>query len=186
MKTCDYGCNQEAKYYFKTVKKWCCSKFSTQCVALREKNRNGLIQAYSNGKRKAILINQPHENNIRKCTLTLIKNLQEKYSKLSFEEKPYGERVRILNKEQKNKCAICGIKNVWNDKTLKFQYDHIDGNRENNKRVNSRLICPNCHSQTKTYCRGNKTIISENELKRELLKNNLNINKSLKSLGVVT
>jgi len=38
MKLCDYGCNQEAKYYFPTVNKWCCSKFTTQCFEVRRKN----------------------------------------------------------------------------------------------------------------------------------------------------
>lgn len=29
--------------------------------------------------------------------------------------------------------------------------DHIDGNPENNRRDNLRLICPNCDSQLPTY-----------------------------------
>jgi len=28
---CEYGCGKEAKYYFKNSKKWCCSKYVTQC-----------------------------------------------------------------------------------------------------------------------------------------------------------
>jgi len=38
MKLCDYGCGQEAKYPFKNGK-WCCSKLSCQCPAIREKNK---------------------------------------------------------------------------------------------------------------------------------------------------
>ena len=26
IKLCNYGCGKEAKFYFKTVNKWCCSK----------------------------------------------------------------------------------------------------------------------------------------------------------------
>lgn len=28
---CDYGCGQEAKYYFPTVNKWCCSSHFSKC-----------------------------------------------------------------------------------------------------------------------------------------------------------
>jgi hypothetical protein len=34
--------------------------------------------------------------------------------------------------------------------------DHIDGNWENNKPENLRLLCPNCDSLTETYCALNK------------------------------
>jgi len=33
--------------------------------------------------------------------------------------------------------------------------DHIDGNFLNNKPENMRAICPNCNSQTDTFCRKN-------------------------------
>jgi hypothetical protein len=28
---CEYGCGNKAKFYFKTVNKWCCSKHFSQC-----------------------------------------------------------------------------------------------------------------------------------------------------------
>jgi hypothetical protein len=49
------------------------------------------------------------------------------------------------------KCAICGISS-WNDKYISLHLDHIDGDTFNNKLNNLRLLCPNCHSQTPTYC----------------------------------
>ena len=58
--------------------------------------------------------------------------------------------------EQNNKCAICGMANVWNNKELIFILDHIDGDASNNKRSNFRLICPNCDSQLDTYKSKNK------------------------------
>ena len=59
-------------------------------------------------------------------------------------------------KEQEYKCAICGIKNVWNNKPLIFILDHIDGHANNNNRTNLRLICSNCDSQLDTYKSKNK------------------------------
>ena len=50
----------------------------------------------------------------------------------------------------KNICSICGIES-WNNKPLKLELDHIDGNRINHEYSNLRLLCPNCHSQTDTY-----------------------------------
>ena len=57
---------------------------------------------------------------------------------------------------QNNLCAICGIPRTWNNKTLNFILDHIDGNAANNHQDNLRLICPNCDSQLDTYKSKNK------------------------------
>ena len=64
------------------------------------------------------------------------------------------KKAKILN-DQNNKCDICKSEPVWNDKPLNFQLDHIDGDHANNVRENLRMICPNCHSQTSTYCSKN-------------------------------
>lgn len=49
-------------------------------------------------------------------------------------------------------CAKCNLNNIWNNEILTLQLDHIDGNHLNNKIVNLRWLCPNCHSQTNTFC----------------------------------
>lgn len=51
------------------------------------------------------------------------------------------------------KCVDCGNEGVHNGKKLVLHLDHIDGNRFNNSFDNLRLLCPNCHTQTPTYCR---------------------------------
>ena len=61
-----------------------------------------------------------------------------------------------IENEQNNKCAICGISNNWNNKSLIFILDHIDGDSSNHSRSNLRLICPNCDSQLETYKSKNK------------------------------
>lgn len=48
-------------------------------------------------------------------------------------------------------CFECGQVPVWNEKPLRLQVDHIDGDNENNLQENLRFLCPNCHTQTATY-----------------------------------
>lgn len=51
-----------------------------------------------------------------------------------------------------NMCIECGI-HEWNGKNLSLHLDHINGNHDDNRIENLRLLCPNCHSLTVTYCR---------------------------------
>ena len=48
------------------------------------------------------------------------------------------------------KCRECSLFNVWNNKILTLEIDHIDGNRYNNDIKNLRFLCPNCHAQQPT------------------------------------
>lgn len=54
------------------------------------------------------------------------------------------------------KCVECGITDLWNNKPIKLQIDHINGISDDNRLGNLRFICPNCHSQTSSYAGKNK------------------------------
>jgi len=71
---------------------------------------------------------------------------------------PTGKlKKRLLeNKIFQNICSECGV-TEWNGKKLVMHLDHKDGDRHNHKLSNVRMLCPNCHSQTDTYCGKNKT-----------------------------
>lgn len=58
---------------------------------------------------------------------------------------------RLLKLGWEYRCSMCGI-NEWQDKPLVLHLDHINGIANDNRLVNLRLLCPNCHSQTDTYC----------------------------------
>ena len=62
---------------------------------------------------------------------------------------------KYLTEKKGYKCEKCSISN-WLNQLLVLHLDHIDGNADNNIPDNLRLLCPNCHSQTETFCGGNK------------------------------
>ncbi len=51
---------------------------------------------------------------------------------------------------------MAGIKKNPVTGKVPLEIDHIDGDSENNKEENLRLICPNCHSLTPSFRNLNK------------------------------
>lgn len=182
IKLCDYGCGQEANYPLKNGK-WCCSEFFNQCPKIKNKNSNSLKNAHKKGRPSF-----PKDAYL-KGHKSLRKNLKKKYDLLDFTEKPMAEKRRIILREQNNKCSECGIE-LWNEKPITLQLDHIDGNNRNEERENLRLLCPNCHSQTETFCgknikKYNKSTISDKDF-LIILKNSENIHQALKQAGLTS
>jgi len=56
-------------------------------------------------------------------------------------------------------CSKCGLGNEWQGDTLSLQLDHINGDHFDNRIENLRFLCPNCHSQTKTFSSKGRKII---------------------------
>lgn len=49
------------------------------------------------------------------------------------------------------RCRECDI-STWRDRKLTLHLDHINGDPRDHSFDNLRFLCPNCHSQTITYC----------------------------------
>jgi hypothetical protein len=50
----------------------------------------------------------------------------------------------------------CAVTEQWLGKPIILTIEHKDGNAGNDLPENIQLLCPNCHSQTSTYCGKNK------------------------------
>lgn len=70
-----------------------------------------------------------------------------------------GLHKRLLRRGWENKCSRCGVVE-WCGEELRLHVDHINGKHYDHRLENLRLLCPNCHSQTKTY--GGRNIAKAN------------------------
>jgi hypothetical protein len=67
----------------------------------------------------------------------------------------YKLKKRLLAESLKVlKCESCG-QVEWLNQPIPLELDHINGDVTDNRLVNLRLLCPNCHALTETY-RGKK------------------------------
>ncbi|MGF1428856.1 HNH endonuclease [Kitasatospora sp. LaBMicrA B282] len=69
-----------------------------------------------------------------------------------------GARLRtmLVLLGRPERCEGCGTPPTWHGRPLTLEVDHIDGDWLNNQERNLRLLCPNCHATTETYCGRNK------------------------------
>ena len=49
-------------------------------------------------------------------------------------------------------CQTCGQEPMWRGKKLALVLDHINGVNNDHRKENLRFLCPNCNSQTDTFC----------------------------------
>lgn len=64
-------------------------------------------------------------------------------------------------------CEECGQDENWRGKQLSLHLDHISGNNRDNRLENLRILCPNCHATTDTYCNKNSNSYSKMLPKKE-------------------
>ncbi|MFB6776763.1 HNH endonuclease [Streptomyces sp. NPDC056352] len=52
------------------------------------------------------------------------------------------------------RCEECGTGPLWHGNPMTLEIDHINGDWSDDRVENLRLLCPNCHAITDTWCRG--------------------------------
>ncbi len=115
------------------------------------KNNHGYknIKSNSTAKKRCIKENISF-NHFKKrnkiLTKTALTKIAYSYNSTSF--KTFLIKEGLL----KEICSKCQLGNMWQNEPIKLQLEHIDGDHYNNEITNLTLLCPNCHSQTSTWC----------------------------------
>jgi len=117
--------------------------------------------AYEKRKKETYLRYQDPEKLCRVCGKLLSRGNKRYCSKkcqligkeLLLEQgnyKSYDIIKKHLLKTRPYQCEEC-LLSEWKGNPIPLELHHIDGNSENNKKENLKLLCPNCHFFTPTY-----------------------------------
>jgi 5-methylcytosine-specific restriction endonuclease McrA len=184
MTLCDYGCGKEAIHQFNNGK-WCCSSNATQCPYVRKLTSERLSMEHTQGKRKPDSFGDGRKWRKGKKKYT-IKEVTDGGAKVS---KGYIKKLIMEDPLFIHQCEICKRKN-WMNQPITLEMDHINGINTDNKRTNLRFLCPNCHSQTKTW-KGKNTRNKRNlqnlvsdDIMKDALKTSSNIRQALAKAGL--
>ena len=159
---------------------FCSRKCSNSRIFSEESKQKKSIANLGKTARKTPISPEERASNIAQTKAWAL----EKYKSTSFNELGSENRKRRVLEEQENKCNHCGI-SEWNGNPIVLELEHKDGNNKNNDRSNLECICPNCHSQTKTWRgRNNKRRIVPDEVLLEAAKKHSTISEALRSVGL--
>lgn len=91
------------------------------------------------------LVKRTHQNK------GVTRNINDVFCEHSKSSRSLLKRLLVEEKLKEHQCEKCGIKDIWQNESLKLQLDHINGVSDDNRVENLRFLCPNCHSQTGTF-----------------------------------
>jgi Zn finger protein HypA/HybF involved in hydrogenase expression len=96
-------------------------------------------------------LGQRHGTSVQPKKMLICEMLTEN----SFASSQDIKRRLLSEKIFEYRCSCCHL-TEWLSKPISLHLDHINGVNTDCRLENLRLLCPNCHSQTETYCRGTR------------------------------
>ena len=106
-------------------------------------------------------IDTSHFDPIKNRPLTRNRATAEPLANILVEHSKYASRSKLKQRLVKEEllvyqCAGCSTGGVWQGKSLTLQLEHKNGVNDDYRLINLEFLCPNCHSQTRTYAGRNK------------------------------
>ena len=125
MKICEYGCEQEGKYYFKTVDKWCCSENHAQCLEVRKKIGRKLKNSNPWNKGKNDCYSEKTINQMKNSHKLTTEQIKERYSFfLEIEELRFNiDKKEVQVRCKYNECKNSKEKGGWFTPTYSQLYE---------------------------------------------------------------
>ena len=176
---CCYGCNNVAKF-INGSSNLMCRERSNSCPAVKLKNSLGVKNSGRNYT--------DNYKNLPQKTKDAMAWSRGKFTKTIFEYGRGGNHKLFLIGERGHYCESCR-NNMWLGQLITLELEHINGDNQDNKKENLKLLCPNCHSQTNTWKgrnikkRSAKQQISDSDF-IDALNTTRNIRQALLKLGL--
>ena len=112
--------------------------------------KNGYTFKKGYDSRRRIFTSEDAGKGIQAAQIVNRDNYKQKLKTTPFNLLSKYTRSKILREEQNSRCKCCN-NFEWMNNPIVLEYHHKDGNKHNNSKENSELLCPNCHSQTDTW-----------------------------------